>query len=525
MALGWVTSACADPPPSMPSHDDYGSAQTCAPCHPLQYREWQGSIMHYAASSPVFNAFELAMREQSDDAIAADGPHPNFCSRCHTPIGDQRGELPGASDGVARAPALRDLSEVGAEGITCDFCHTVVGPDLAGSLEGDGIANVALEFRPGATKRGPIDDPTSSTYHVAASTSYIRTSAFCGACHDVRLFSTDARTDAPARLENLFTEWRSSRYAFTDSALRRPVECQDCHMSRFPVGRPGDFPRTTIAVGGAPDRPHAIHAFTAVSIPLIDDPRFPRVDDPTVDEFGFPLGQAQRRQQMLQAACTLTLNGTPTEVQANAATLPIRLVVTNVAAGHRVPAGFSEERQVWIHLVVRDQVGLLYESGGLTDRAHPETQEAAPDGRLDDEDLGDKLRQIDPQTLVSVDQAGPDRDQRPQVELGLVNFQNAFLRRNELGEWVEVINPLLAETIDDRRSLPPLVGVPVAYDVPISRPLVGTVEVQATLRYRSFPPYLLRALAQRHPELLGEIHVDRNTIVDMAQVRSRIAVR
>ncbi|MBK6686159.1 MAG: hypothetical protein IPG45_16920 [Deltaproteobacteria bacterium] len=516
--------ACAEMP-SMPSHDVHGSAATCAPCHPLQFQEWQGSIMHYAAVSPVFNAFELTMRELSNGTIAADGAQPNFCSRCHTPIGEYQGELPFEQDGVARAPALAGLSNVAAEGITCDFCHTVTGPDLTGSLEGDGIANLALKFAPGATKRGPLDDPQVSTYHVAASTDYLRTSAFCGACHDVRLFHLDQRTEAPARLENLFTEWKSSRYAFNNNVLRRPIECQDCHMSRFPVGSPGDFPRATIAVGGAPDRPHALHAFTAVSVPLVDDPRFPRNDDPSLDDFGFPRGQAQRREQMLRAACTLSLSGTPTEVPADQGVLGIRLMVTNVGAGHRVPSGFSEERQVWIHLVVRDQAGLVYESGGLVDRPHPETGEVLADGRVDDEDLQDKLRDVDPATLTSVDQDGPDRSLRPTQELGLINFQNAFLARNAAGEWVEVINPLLAETIDDRRSLPPQVGVPLRYDVPLSRRLVGPVQVTATLRFRSFPPYLLRALARRHPELLSEQHVDRNLVVDMAEARATIVTR
>ena len=37
------------------------------------------------------------------------------------------------------------------------------------------------------------------------------------------------------------------------------------------------------------------------------------------------------------------------------------------------------------------------------------------------------------------------------------------------------------------------------------------------LRYRSFPPELMRARAVRDPELLSEETVDRNRIVDMAE--------
>jgi len=52
----------------------------CGACHPTQFREWQGSVMHYAAVSPVFRAFELTMRKLSTGLFAANGDAPNFAS-------------------------------------------------------------------------------------------------------------------------------------------------------------------------------------------------------------------------------------------------------------------------------------------------------------------------------------------------------------------------------------------------------------------------------------------------------------
>ena len=120
--------------------------------------------------------------------------------------------------------------------------------------------------------------------------------------------------------------------------------------------------------------------------------------------------------------------------------------VTNSGTGHNLPSGFSQERQVWVELIVPDSDGkVVYESGTLVDTAHPETGELMPDGNLDDEDLrnlvgpdGVSSGVIDPVTLEADVIHGPDYNQRhghPPVNLGLANFGNEFIRF-ELKEMV-----------------------------------------------------------------------------------------
>lgn len=260
LSLLAVASTSCDPATSgngPPESDDFSSADVCGGCHPLQVSEWRGSIMHYAAVSPVFNAFELALREISSGLVAPNGALPNFCVRCHSPIGDYRRELADYTPGETPRPAVAQLSALAQEGVTCDFCHTITGPDLEGSLEGDGIANLALTFEPGGTKRGPLEDPEHSPYHRAASIDYIKSSSLCGACHDVRLEKEDSIHGRPTqRFENLFTEWAQSAFAFNVNRYGRVISCQDCHMSLFPKADPGTYPSATIAVGGRPGRPH-----------------------------------------------------------------------------------------------------------------------------------------------------------------------------------------------------------------------------------------------------------------------------
>jgi hypothetical protein len=484
--------------------------------------------MHYGAESPVFNAFELTIRKLTNGAVAPNGVNAEFCSGCHAPTSKGRGELPDyVSESTAR-PLTESFSEVSRDGVSCDMCHTVKGPDLAGSLLGDGVANLALRFSPSEQKRGPIEAPQlSESAHPAVGDPYFSSSAFCGSCHDVRVPRPDLVTGEPfQRLENLFTEWQEGPYATANNPHGTPVSCQDCHMSLYPLAPPGTYAQAPAAdVEGAPVRKHTNHAFTAVSMPLVDDPRFPHTDSQETDAWGFPLGQEARREQMLRAACTLTLEGTPAEVQEDAAVLPIKVVVTNVGAGHRVPAGFSQERQVWVELVVQDDAGLIYASGTLHDKAHPETGELAPDGRLHDEDLEDRHYDIDLATFETHYRRGPDYDQRPEgVNLGLMNFQNEFIRLRPDGSWEPVLNPLLADHMKNTNSLDMLVPKVVPYDVPLTRPPVGKVRVEARLRFRAFPPEFLRFLAQREPDLVTEATVDRNTIVDMASAARTVKV-
>lgn len=483
----------------------------------MHAQEWRGSVMHYAAASPVFNAFELTVQKLTEGRFAADGENPNFCTGCHAPTAIYNGETTDFVDGPATL--VTSLSEAGMDGLSCDFCHTVTGPDLEGSLLGDGIANLALEYAPNGVKQGPFADPVPSTYHRAVENPYLKSSEFCGACHDVRLPIPDVLTGEPfQRLENLFTEWQNGPYNSTQNPYGKVTTCQDCHMSMYPQHEPGLYPMAPVSTeSGGELRPHALHAFTAVSIPLVDDPRFPTTRAPQVDGFNYPVGQQRRREQMLQAAVTMTLHPLPASVPADLDVLPIELTLLNDGAGHRVPAGFSQEREVWIELIVRDIAGELYATGTLEDQAHPETGELEPDGSLHDEDLRDHHFDIELETFATTYVPGPDRD--------LVNFQNHFVRVDEDGVKHRVLNPLEANAMDNSHSLPILEPVTVRYDVVLPRALRSDVQVTARLRYRAFPPEFLRFLAQREPQLVSEATVDQNTIVDMANASGTIALQ
>ncbi len=492
--------------------------EQCAQCHPRQYAEWQGSMMRYGAISPVFSALEAVGNSLNDGDFAADGEQALFCQQCHTPISVALEEFPPFAETEGR-PSRDFLGDIGRHGLSCDFCHQVSHADLEASPLGDGIANASFVMETGDVKFGPIADPMLSPFHDARQSDYLSSSEFCGSCHDVRIDAEDAVTGEPfLRLENLFTEWREGPYATTANPHGRVISCQDCHMSAYPYEAPGTYFTDQVATyGNPPLRRASTHYFTGVDIALID---FPGQDTQGNDSHGLPIGQDDRRRDLLRAACTLELEvDGPSE---DGRTLPISVGVTNVGAGHNVPSGFSQERQVWIELTVSGAAGEeIYRSGFLVDHAHPETGEMVPDGSLDDEDLENYHAEIDPATTEATIEYGPDRNQRPEVNLGLMNFGNQFRRVGTFGNE-EVLSPFLANHMDNSHSLPPLETVWTQYDVPLPDAISGPVQVGVRLRFRAFPPHFLRLLAQARPDLVDEALVDRNRIIDMAEAEATI---
>ncbi len=650
------------------------NAKTCATCHPRQVAEWERSVMAYASRSPLFGALESAIEEQagrdascpngagvlrragadvcrdrrsSVTVTGAGGEH--WCVNCHA-AGDNLGSRVPAWDARGFASAsrrpLRDLLGPAAlEGISCAVCHQTTGPVHAASnghaYEGNptwtstqtgalfamrpedargrtGIANSGYLLDPSRFLReklgaGGPSDPIVHQRATEETRAYARSSEACGACHDVRLFGTDAvgvreRGEHFKRLRNAYSEWR----AWADgerAAGRRAATCQDCHMSLYPgvcvpspaaardgaecppgfhfeARAPGELPRALVATSSSDVKPVTTHWFTSVDVPLARDYPAAWADDALVDASGVPMGLEKRRVQLLRHTFRFELG----KATLAGARLEVPLEIENVGAGHRVPAGFSQEREIWVELTVTDARGrVVYEVGRV-------------DG--DDGDLRDKVM-----TRVTVDGGRQDALGRPLGVFGadvvdgpdvprwipdpargtsafrgrgLVNLQNGFYRcvrcvghvdaegkcqptadqgrhradryadgdydvdtgecrsnltgGNALFETYFPIGSLDAErgvlkapdAIIDTRSAPPRVPLRYTYELDASG-ATPPVRVRARLRFRAFPPFLLRAFAAYEaaqasagarpsgPQLTTA-NSERNRIVDLAVV-------
>ena len=321
--------------------------------------------------------------------------------------------------------------------------------------------------------------------------------------------------------------------------------------THFESREPGAYPKGRASIASDEDT-ITTHYFSGVDAPLTPGMVEELIEDPQLDEAGVPRGLSPRRDILLGRTFRFEVRGA--ESRGGQLTIPVEL--ENTGAGHRVPAGFSQEREIWVHLTVTDADGRLVYEVGRVDRG--------------DEDLHDKQfvrvnvddRILDaagqPQGVFGADvRDGPDVPQwSPSPRLGgsrfrgkgLINLQNGFLRcvtcigridasgqcqplpgqgifradrfadgqydldtgecgSNLVGDAAlfEIYFPVGAldasrggtrgpDAIIDTRSAPP--GVPLRYTYELlTGGATGPFTVDARLMFRAFPPFLVRAFA------------------------------
>jgi hypothetical protein len=303
---------------------DYTDPAICGGCHDEIYEQWKGSMHSNSHADPLYQKLYLMASEETK------GLTDTYCAKCHTPIGVLAGEIPPA-DGSK-------LSDISKLGVQCDFCHTINGST--------GTGNAAYLSSPGNTKLGPFNDSTSP-FHETAYSKLHTESEFCGMCHDV-YHPVNGKP-----IEQTYTEWKNSPYNTGNPATT--IHCQDCHMRQKPgLASTGLTERPNIAGRAARGAPLREHIFTHYFIG--GNAILPGL-----------LGSEEHNLlaiERLQKAATLEITAPEGVKAGEMATLKVK--VTNSGAGHKLPTGLSEARQVWLEIMVKDGSGkTLYHSGAL----------------------------------------------------------------------------------------------------------------------------------------------------------------
>ena len=413
--------------------------EVCVDCHPTQVAEWEQSMHAYAALSPVFDA--MAAKAWRDTA----GQVGTFCTGCHAPIGTLQGE-----PGWMVASERSDLSR---RGVSCDACHTAVGHTGI-------IGNNELVREPHGAKQGPFSDAVYAMRHESEQSDFLTSPEMCGSCHDVFM-------EPGLDIEEAYSEYRES------PAYEEGVRCQDCHMGSEP-GMPGERswgPAAVVDDLDLPDRELSNHRFIGPDIALIDE--FPYPDDLEAS--------AEAQEEYIDQVQRLLENAV--EIADMRATLSedgsysVEVDVASKTNGHRVPTGFTSERQLWLHLVVKDAEGSGKQLSGALDGNgdlyNTHSEEVINGTRLEDKQLFNLQSEN-----VSVS--------RGWTEAGTIDpYAETHTE--------QAIFPFDANSIV-RKSLEPLEVRTASYSVEVSEELVPPFTFKATLNYRAMPPYVLRAL-------------------------------
>jgi hypothetical protein len=296
------------------SSDDFTYESRCRQCHAIIYADWEGT-MHFNAYLDPFYLEEVKIASEDTD-----GALDEFCSRCHTPIGVVSAEIP-PIDGSG-------MSDIAKLGVQCDFCHVVSGSN--------GTGNAPFTVTPGDTKWGPFDDARGN-YHESEYLELYTQSEYCGMCHQV------INPVNGLVIDDTYSVWKESQYAEED------VVCQDCHMTEGITEFEANPGR---AGSGAPKRDH-ISSHDIVGANTLIPPMFGAEN------------VAEMAVERLQKATTIELS--VTEVASAGEEVPIDVSITNSGAGHNIPTGVSEIREIWLEVTVTDANGSSIYSAGTVD--------------------------------------------------------------------------------------------------------------------------------------------------------------
>jgi hypothetical protein len=349
------------------------------------------------------------------------------CVKCHTPLGFRSYSIISPGDDYER------LSGLPAQGIFCNWCHNI--------SEIKHIGDAGYEVEPGGGEYdpsmmlGPFKD-SDSDYHPTRYSELHTKSEFCGLCHNVSHISNKIP------IEQTYNEWKNSPYNTGDPETT--VNCQDCHMRQRPgvpstgkTKRP-DNPGKACDFG--PERDHIwTHYFVGANTLV-------------TKLLGSDL-HAQMAVERLQNAAELEL--IKEKFYRRGELSYIKVKVINSGAGHYLPTGLTQIRQMWLHIRITDSLGkTILHSGDI-----------------------DKNGEIDKNAVLYTTILG-----------------------NKKGE--QVINIAKADRIIYDHRIPPKGYTIEKYAFYIPSDAVSPLKVEVVLRYRSISQSLAkRLLGKDAPEI------------------------
>lgn len=314
--------------------DQFVAADTCGACHSDIYAQWENSMHHFSHKDRIYKNFSDFFRKGLNDPDEI--KEAESCVKCHTPVGFVTGYPTKSSDDREKIPELAQM------GIQCDYCHSAITAHK--------IYNNDLKLEPGngednpGVKRGPFKD-SESDYHGVAYSEFHTNSEICGTCHDVKhvVFETD--------LETTYTEWKNGPYN-SDNPNER-ITCQGCHMYQRPdVPATGSTERPAnpgYAADGGPEREHIFtHYFVGANAYL--------------PELNGDLEKSQMAISRLQNSATLAID--KKDLDQNKLVIEVK----NIGAGHYLPTGLTDVRQMWLEIEVKDKSGNTVFTSGVRDK-------------------------------------------------------------------------------------------------------------------------------------------------------------
>ncbi|MCF6340675.1 MAG: hypothetical protein L3J10_08020 [Sulfurimonas sp.] len=344
-------------------NEDWTSSAKCKSCHEEIFNQWADSNhRHLVDSNPYYMVMENLAAEDKGEEFR------QWCMGCHNPsavttnqkrsthlmnsnhIPDQFFEKGSSSliDGF-NAHGNSRLEQ----GVSCVACHRITKAtskgnssyslDLtnrkkymfedSGSISGEWLSEKFINSNPIVHKQ-------------SYSNTIYKTSAYCASCHDEFL------PDSKKEVVSTFKEWEKSRFNNPKDPSKHKT-CIDCHMTYLKNDKFSPL-KGTSTTGGVIKDDVKVHYFAGSN------------------HFLAGLKNKTHEDQTIQ------LLRTSAELDVNIINNKLEVGVKNVGAGHHLPTGVSDFRELWLDITLKDkddkivfESGKLKSDGNLANNARP----------------------------------------------------------------------------------------------------------------------------------------------------------
>jgi DNA-binding beta-propeller fold protein YncE len=326
---------------------DWTNSAKCKSCHEEIFNQWADSNhKNLVGTNPYYLVVEnLAAQVEGEE-------FRKWCMGCHNPSAITTGLK------SKTTPTMDQLFESGAktlinelkvhgnkkleEGVSCVMCHRITKIEDAG---GNAAYTLNLTQRPkyafensehkaGQWFSEKMINSKPQTHIDSYMKPVYKESVYCASCHD------EFTPGSGSKIVSTYKEWQDSKYS-DKSNPKEYKSCIDCHMTYMQNDTYSPL-RGQSTTGGKIKEDVKVHYF-AGSNHFLSGLKSKKHEDQTL--------------QLLRTSAKL-------DVSLNAKKLDVG--VTNVGAGHHLPTGVADFRELWLDITVKDRNGkVLFEAGKL----------------------------------------------------------------------------------------------------------------------------------------------------------------
>ena len=359
--------------------EDWTNSAKCKSCHLTIFEQWADSNhRNLASSNPYYMVQEaLAAKDMGED-------FRQWCMQCHNPsaVTTKQKATSHSMNGNFLANEFLDKGATILEnnfkkhgnfqleeGVSCVACHRITKVDK----KGNGSYSLNLSQR----KKYPFEDSDSiigqwlgekfinskpNIHKQSYSNDLYKDSKYCASCHNELV--PNHKNISPSvigkKIVSTYDEWEQSSFNNPKDPSKHK-SCIDCHMTNM---ENGDFaPLKGIStIGGKVKKDIKVHYFSG-SNHFLSGLKSKIHEEQTI--------------QLLKTSAKLDMSFKDKKLEVG---------VKNVGAGHHLPTGVADFRELWLDIEIKDKNGkIIFTSGKLN-----KDGDIKKDARLFQKVFGDK---------------------------------------------------------------------------------------------------------------------------------------